>query len=163
MSEETNQSGSDSEGIANLRRQYEQLQKDLKARDDELAGFRAEKRQSSVADFLKGKGLDAEKASKAAKLYSGEDTSEDAVGKWFEDYGDVFGAVSPQTQQASENAAAAAQITDFAQTGSAPLAAASIDGKVIGDPVELDRIMRTTPVAKLVEMGWLPESALRSV
>jgi len=74
------------EGIKNLRKQFAALKKERDAEQEELNKFRLGARTASVTGFLKAKGI----PESAAKLYTGEDTSEDAVGKWLEEYRDVF-------------------------------------------------------------------------
>jgi len=72
----------DSEGIKNLRKQFAELKKERTAEQEELSKFRLGARTTSVSTILKAKGI----PESAAKLYTGEDTSEDAVGKWLEEY-----------------------------------------------------------------------------
>lgn len=145
-------SNTDSAGIANLRSQYDQLQKELKAANEELSGLRAEKRTSTVASVLKARGL----SEKAAALYSGDDTSEDAVGKWIEDYAEVFG-ITPASQQ-DQNTADAQRLTDVS-FGTQPTTATSPDGKIIGNIAEMQHLMETLPYEELVKRGWMPADA----
>lgn len=155
--DESNDSGA-GDGIASLRKQYEQTQKELKALREENLAFKAKERTSSVASILKSKGL----SEKAAALYSGDDTSEDAVNKWIEDFSDVFGVKSASATDQNSNDAQ--RVTDFASGGgNEPGSALTPDGKVLGNPAEMEQLMRTLPVEKLVEMGWLGKDALRSI
>lgn len=142
------------EGIKNLRKQYADTQKELKAALDELNSFRAAQRRESAADVFKAKGLDEAKAKAAAKLYSGEDVSEDAVGKWLDEYRDLF----PVTQGSTENdanannaarvAAASHGTADASGTGTTPVA--------LGDPFEIARLLETLPYDEQVKVLGMP-------
>lgn len=68
-------------GIADLRKQYDQLVKDNATIAAELKTLRGEKRSQTVSDYLKAKGKDPG----AARFYSDEDISDDKVSAWFED------------------------------------------------------------------------------
>ena len=83
---ETVDTQADSEGIKNLRKQFEQQQKELAEARKQLDEFNKAKRQETVAELLKAKGV----SPAAAKFYDGDDTSEDAVGKWVEAHADVL-------------------------------------------------------------------------
>ena len=142
---------SDSEGIKSLRKQFEAQKKELA----ELREFREkasrEQRQSSVAEVLKAKGIPAG----AAKFYDGDDTSEDAVGKWLEAHADVFQIKSPEGddgQQVDENAQAAKRVTTQSfgtTTNHAPLGRAM-------DPEEALRLIQTQPYEELEKLGLVP-------
>lgn len=153
MSEEI-ETTDDSDGIKNLRNQYEALKKELENSNKELASFRQQKRSGDVASILKAKGLEEAKAAKAASLYGGEDVSEDAVGKWLEDYGDVFG-VAANTSEQDQNTLNAERVTS-ASFGTQPTAGASTDGKIVGDISQMQHLMETLPYEKLQELGWMP-------
>lgn len=153
MSEE-NFSEEESEGIKSLRKAYDAQKKQLDEAMKELGTFRAERRQSSVADVLKAKGLPAS----AAKLYHGEDTSAEAVGKWIEEFADVFGTGS-QANENDQNAANAARVSG-ASGGTGSPVAPSGDAKspVLGDPAELMHAMQTLPYEELQRLGIMPPS-----
>lgn len=156
MSEE-NEVTNEGEGIKNLRKEFNALKEQLKVRDEEIAGLRAYKRERSVSDVLKAKGVEEKKAAKAAALYTGDDDSEDAVGKWLESYADVFG-ITANTNSGSENDAnaAAAERTSMASFGSLD-PGVSEAGPVVGDFAEMERAMRTLPYEELVKRGYLPD------
>ena len=145
MSDETELN--DSNGIANLRKQYEETQKALKEAQSELGQYRAEKRKASVAEVLKAKGL----PERAASLYSGEDTSEDAVGKWVEEYADVFGV----KQEEDPNAQAAERLAAASTGNSASIQNAG--KQVLGDPEAILHAIQTLPYDELVKLGYMPE------
>lgn len=161
MSEE-NGTPEESEGVKNLRKQYEEQAKALKAAQDELAGFRAERRTGSLAEVLKAKGLDEARAAQAAKLYSGEDVSEAAVGKWLEDFADVFGVTPNQSSQQPgrpDPTTQSVQRISDAQGGPADPITPFKPGEHIpvGDPEKMLHAINTLPYEKLVEMGYFPD------
>lgn len=151
MSDENDFTEDQGEGIKNLRKQYEALKK----QNDELLGqlttFQAEKRQSTVSEVLKAKGLPAT----AAKLYHGEDVSEEAVGKWLEEFADVFGVKSNENDANAQNAqrvsAASGGVADSIATG---------EGKqpILGNPEEIANAIKTLPYEELQRLGYMPAS-----
>lgn len=151
------ENSTDSEGIKNLRKQFEDQAKQLKAVNEQLAKYQSQERQSTVADILKAKGVNP----KAASLYSGEDVSEDAVSKWAQDYAEVFGAASASEgsgQQSDANAQAAARVAGA--TFSIPQSrAVATDGRVLGDPNEILHAIKTLPMEELVKLGYMPSEA----
>lgn len=154
MSEENDNLGDEGEGIKNLRKEFEALKKQNAEKDARLAQYEQRDRQSTVASVLKAKGL----SEKAAALYTGDDVSEDAVGKWVESYADVFG-VQAQTQQTSENDAnaQAAQRTAAAAFENAEPGFNNL-GQVFGDPEEAEKLMRSLPYEELQKRGWVPST-----
>lgn len=154
MSEENDDAqNGEGEGIKSLRKEFEALKKQLSAVQEENAGLKAEKRSRSVSEVLKAKGL----PEKAASLYSGDDASEEAVGKWIEEFGDVFGlkpneqAPNPQEQQIQRVQEAAFGQPNFT-TDTVPA-----NGQLIGDPVELLAQMKSLSYEQAVEQGLLPD------
>lgn len=152
-----NESSNEGEGIKNLRSQYEATQRELTEARERLSKFEAEHRQQTVAEVLKAKGLEGAKAAKAAALYSGDDASEDAVGKWLESYADVFNiqpagndAQAGNVQRVSE---ASFGTTDTNQNGPT--------GRVLGSPDEIGRAIQTLPMEELVRLGYMPKPGER--
>lgn len=147
------------EGIKNLRKEFEALKTQLKERDTELSGLRAEKRTRTVAEVLKAKGL----PEKAASLYNGDDASEEAVGKWIEDYGDVFGLKQGNQQSDAEQRQAAeiqrVQQAAFGQSPASNIGQAPAIAPFVVDPVEALNSMKTLTYEQLVEQGFLPNVA----
>jgi hypothetical protein len=137
------------DGIANLRKQLKELKKRDAERETELVKFRAEQRAGSVAEILKAKNIPAS----AAKLYTGEDTSPDAVGKWLEDFADVFN-IKPADPATDANAEAAKRVSD-ASYGSEQSTQKLSEG-VVGDLDEIQRLIDTQPYDELVKMGLMP-------
>ena len=154
MSEEF-EDGNDSDGIKSLRKAQKELNEQNAKLLEELKGYRVKDRANSVGSFLKEKGVNE----KAARLYAGEDTSEEALSKWYEEYSDLFSPV--EAAENDENALAAARIAgashgdvdnELPQAGVGP-------GKPIqvGDPNEALRNMKTLPYEELQRMGWVPK------
>jgi hypothetical protein len=137
------------EGVKNLRKQYDALKREQAAEREELNKLRAEKRSVSVAEILKAKNIPAS----AAKLYTGEDTSPDAVGKWLEDFADVFNIKAADTAT-DANAEAAKRVSD-ASYGSEQSTQKLSEG-VVGDLDEIQRLIDTQPYDELVKMGLMP-------
>jgi hypothetical protein len=159
MSDVDDDTQNDSEGVKNLRKQFEALQKQLTERDERLAKYEAAERQSGVVNALKAKGLDEAKASKLVKFYSGDDASEEAVGKWLEENADVFGVNAQQTTQVSDPNAANAQKVSNAAFGSASLNDNPAGTPhVIGDPSEIQRLYQTASIEQLQASGMLPKN-----
>jgi hypothetical protein len=152
MSEE-NDGAQEGEGIKNLRKEFDALKKQLTERDQELAGYKATERKRTVAEVLKAKGL----PEKAASLYNGDDASEEAVGKWLEDFGDVFGLTQQQDQQAAEQQAEINRLQQAA-FGQPPNVGQLPNGQqpFVVDPVEALQAMASLPYEQLVEQGYLP-------
>jgi len=147
---DTEENHEEGEGIKNLRNRVKAQEKELA----ELRAFREEaakaKRQESVAGVLKAKGIPAG----AAKFYDGEDTSEDAVGKWLEAHADVFQIKSAEDSgpRVDENALAAQRVTAQSfgtTTNHAPLGRAM-------DPEEALRLVQTQPYEELEKLGLVP-------
>jgi hypothetical protein len=146
MSDENDDMESESEGIKGLRKQYEAQAKELKEAQARLAELDKAKRQSSVADILTAKGVSAT----AAKFYSDDDVSEDAVGKWVEAHADVFGINKAETDNSTPdpNAEAARRVAE-ASFGTSP-DFASVVGRV-ADPEAAMRAIKTLPYEELVK------------
>lgn len=141
---------SDSNGIANLRKQYEEQKKQNDQLLAELNSFRSEKRQATVAEVLKAKGVPAA----AARLYQGDDVSEDAVGKWLEENADVFGAPS---RQVDPNEAAAARVAAASFGNTAGVQQDPAPGQVLGDPEQILHAINTLPYEELQKLGLMPK------
>jgi hypothetical protein len=139
------------EGVASLRKQYAALKKQLDERDTELGTLRAEKRKSTVAGILKAKGV----PEAAASLYNGEDVSDDAVGKWLENYADVFGVKQEAAPDANSQNAQRVSDASFGNSDDTGIGAT---GQMLGDPAELERLMRSLPYEELQKRGLVPAS-----
>lgn len=158
MSEDDDLGNEGGEGIKSLRKQYDTI----KAQNEELAKqlreFQAKERTSTVANVLKARGL----PETAAKLYTGDDTSEDAVGKWLDEFADVFGTQAAPQQQGAVDAGTAQAVTriaNAAQGSNGPVIGSNTAGQpVVGDPRELTHLIRTLPYEELQKRGLMPQS-----
>lgn len=144
------------EGIASLRKQYEQMKKELDAERAELNKYRTLERQKSVSDILKAKGV----SPAAAKFYQGDDTSEDAVGKWIEEHADVFGKPSDQSDDANDQNARNAQRVADTSHGNARSVQNGPDSNILGDPEELLRTIKNSSYEDLVKQGLMPQTGI---
>lgn len=146
------------EGIKNLRKQYETEKKQRAELEARLAAFEAKERAAQAVDIFKSKGLDDAKAKAAAKLYNGDDVSEDAVGKWLADFADLFPTADSSADDQNAQQAARVNAASFGT-----LAHDTQDGKTnlpLGDPSELHRLIQTLPRQELEKMGIIPADPL---
>lgn len=148
MSDEDNITD-DSDGIKSLRKAHEEAVKEAKQLREELAGFRNAQRQQTVAGVLKAKGL----PESAARLYSGDDTSEEAVGKWVDEYADIFGATrSGEVDDANTKNAARVAEASYGNVHSIQ----NTPGVNMGDPAEIEHAIKTLPYEELEKLGYMP-------
>lgn len=151
---ESNETGETGKG---LRAQLEKALADLQAEKAVADQFRTSQRTETVKGILKAKGV----PESAARLYTGDDVSDDAVGKWIDEYKDVFTG-APAGQQAGgagtvdPNAAAAQRVSD-ASYGNAQTPQAAGDNKILGAPEEILRALQTLPMDDLIKMGYMPK------
>ena len=152
--EEFDAQENDSEGIKSLRKEYQANKKALSEALEQLSKFQKVERQNAVAGVLKAKGI----PEGAAKFYDGDDTSEDAVGKWLEAHADVFQVKSteqeapPAQAQPDANTLAAMRVMQQSY-GQAPADA----GAHSVDPEEKLRLLNSLPTDELVKLGWIPD------
>lgn len=141
-----------------LRKQLEEALERQKAMESELAQFRAGRRESSVAEILKAKGI----PEKVAALYQDEDVSEAAVGKWADEYADVFGVTEGEGEQEQEqdpNSQAARRVSAASFGGGQQLQTDPAPGKVLGDPEKmLAALQGPTRLSykELQRLGYMP-------
>ncbi len=84
--------GSETSTLKDLRKQREDAVNEAKALKAQLAALQNQVRTQTVAGVLKDKGVPA----KVAKLVPADvEATEEAVVKWLEEFGDVFGAAAP--------------------------------------------------------------------
>ena len=129
-----------------------QLRKASKQKDKELQELRAQfenlskgQRERAIKDVLATRGVNSKIAS---FIPQDIDPTEESLSKWLDDYADVFGFESSQTQ-ASPNvdpaqAAAYKRMTNTADSGSAPEHNADIMQKLMNanSREELDEVIR---------------------
>ncbi len=105
-----------------------QLRKATKAKDKELAELKAQfeslnkaQRERAIKDALASRGVNSKIA---AFIPQDIDPTEESVSKWLEDYSDVFGIESNQTQATPNvnpaDAAAYKRMTNTVETGVSP-------------------------------------------
>lgn len=158
MSDLDENGAEESEGIKNLRKQYEAIAKQNKELTEQLGMYQAKERSNTVGDILKAKGF----SPKAATFYTADDVSEDAVGKWVEEHGDVLvkeatsnGESNSQQRVQDANALAAQRLIGEAQPDALGIAAPAGNNN-LGDPQEVLRAIQTLPMAELQKLGYMP-------
>ena len=106
--------------VGQLRKVNRTLEKRAKELEQELSGLKTQTRQRTVKDVLQVKGLNP----KIAPLIPQDiEPSDEALMKWIEDYGDVFGIQTPTEEKPAEKSPeikAQARINNIVATGTAP-------------------------------------------
>jgi hypothetical protein len=111
--DEYEQNGSDL--VKDLRKQLRDKSRELDDLTKELGQFREQARKATVSDVLSKRGINPKVA---AFIPSDVEATEDAVSKWLDEYGDVFGAAQqgePAAQEATPQAQAQSTVTDEQQ------------------------------------------------
>jgi hypothetical protein len=90
----------DSNDIPQLRKANKQKDKQLKEIQAELAELRKEKRERTIKETLSSRGVNPKIA---AFIPQDIDLTEESLSNWLNEYGDVFGVESQQSNQASSN------------------------------------------------------------
>jgi hypothetical protein len=106
--------------VGQLRKVNRTLEKRAKELEQELAGLKSQTRQRTVKDVLQAKGLNPKIA---ALIPQDIEPSDEALMKWIEDYGDVFGIQTPTEEKPAEKSPeikAQARINNIVATGTAP-------------------------------------------
>lgn len=106
--------------VGQLRKVNRTLEKRAKELEQELAGLKTQTRQRTVKDVLQAKGLNPKIA---ALIPQDIEPTDEALGKWVEDYGDVFGIQTPTEEKPVEKSPeikAQARINNMVATGTAP-------------------------------------------
>jgi hypothetical protein len=106
--------------VGQLRKVNRTLEKRAKELEQELAGLKTQTRQRTVKDVLQAKGLNPKIA---ALIPQDIEPSDEALMKWVEDYGDVFGIQTPTEEKPAEKSPeikAQARINNIVATGTAP-------------------------------------------
>lgn len=147
MSDQFEDEENDSEGIRNLRKQFDAQAKELKELREFREGVERQKRSDNVAGVLKAKGVNPA----AAKFYTADDTSDEAINKWLEENGEVFGV--PKTEQSADEQNAERVINN--SYGPAPVGEANVSSP-LGNIEQLRELYRTHSLEELQRMGKLP-------
>ena len=128
-----------------------QLRKASKQKDKELAELRSQfeslskgQRDRTIKDALTSRGINPKIAS---FIPQDIDPTEESVSKWLEDYADVFGIETSQTQTPNVNPADAAaykRMTNSADSGASPEHNGDIMQKLMNanSKEELDEVIR---------------------
>jgi len=106
--------------VGQLRKVNRTLEKRAKELEQELAGLKSQTRQRTVKDVLQAKGLNPKIA---ALIPQDIEPTDEALGKWVEDFGDVFGIQTPTEEKPAEKSPeikAQARINNMVATGTAP-------------------------------------------
>lgn len=147
MSEEN-----DSEGIAGLRKQYEEQKKALDTLLKENEELKTEKRNQSVTELFKAKGL----PETAAKHFHGE-VSEDAVVAFATDLGLLKAdEASNENNQSDANADAARRLSQNSGGSQGLNISPGPGGRVLGSPQEIQLALDTLNYKELVDLGLMP-------
>ena len=110
--------------VKQLRRVNRTLEKRLKELEVETNTYKSQTRQRTVKDVLASKGINPKVA---AFIPQDIEITEEAVSKWLDEYGDVFGVKTEETSKESNSASnvnpalqAQKRINDVVSSGEAP-------------------------------------------
>jgi hypothetical protein len=100
--------------VKKLRKQVDNLSKQLKERDDQIAEFETYSHEASVGEILESFGLNPRIAT---FIPSEVEADEDAIAEWLNEYGDAFGITAVDETEAGyepdPDAQAFEQMSDF--------------------------------------------------
>lgn len=117
--------------VKQLRKVNRALEKRLKEIEVEASTLKTQTRQRVVKDVLTAKGVNPKVA---AFIPQDVEASEEAVAKWLDDYGDVFGIKSEpnkeETQAPNPALQASTRINDVMSSGQAPAYDDDVMGKI---------------------------------
>ena len=116
---DTDSSGNDL--VKQLRKQLKAKEKELSEKDSALNNLSKTQRERAIKDALASRGVNGKIA---AFIPQDIDPTEESVSKWLEDYSDVFGIESNQTQATPNvnpaDAAAYKRMTNTVESGVSP-------------------------------------------
>jgi len=116
---DTDSSGNDL--VKQLRKQLKAKEKELSEKDSALNNLSKTQRERAIKDARASRGVNSKIA---AFIPQDIDPTEESVSKWLEDYADVFGYESNQTQATPNvnpaDAAAYKRMTNTVETGVSP-------------------------------------------
>ena len=140
---DTDSSGNDL--VKQLRKQLKAKEKELSEKESALTNLSKTQRERAIKDALASRGVN----SKIAVFIPQDiDPTEESVSKWLEDYADVFGYESNQTQATPNvnpaDAAAYKRMTNTVETGVSPEHNDNIMQKLMNanSREELDEVIR---------------------
>jgi hypothetical protein len=98
--------------VKKLRKQVDQLSKQLKERDSQLEEYQTYSHEAAIGEVLESFGLNPRIA---AFIPSDIEADEDAVAEWLNEYGDAFGITAVDESESYEDPDAQAfeQMSDF--------------------------------------------------
>ena len=135
--------GSGTDLVKKLRKQIDQLSKQVKERDEILAEFTTLSHEASVGEILEGFGLNPRIA---AFIPEDVEADEDAIAEWLNEYGDAFGieAVEDASYQEDPSAQIHEQMSDFEQGGSDPFVGQDLASRIANasSPEELTNLLK---------------------
>jgi len=140
---DTDSSGNDL--VKQLRKQLKAKEKELSEKESALNNLSKTQRERAIKDALASRGVNGKIA---AFIPQDIDPTEESVSKWLEDYADVFGYESNQTQATPNvdpaDAAAYKRMTNTVETGVSPEHNDNIMQKLMNanSREELDEVIR---------------------
>ena len=140
---DTDSSGNDL--VKQLRKQLKAKEKELSEKESALTNLSKTQRERAIKDALASRGVNSKIA---AFIPQDIDPTEESVSKWLEDYADVFGYESNQTQATPNvnpaDAAAYKRMTNTVETGVSPEHNDNIMQKLMNanSREELDEVIR---------------------
>jgi len=97
--------------VKKLRKQVDQLSKQLKERDSQLEEYQTYSHEAAIGEVLEGFGLNPRIA---AFIPSDIEADEEAVAEWLNEYGDAFGITAVDESESEDpDAQAFEQMSDF--------------------------------------------------
>ena len=140
---DTNDSSNDL--VKQLRKAAKQKDKELQELRSQFEGLNKAQRERAIKDALASRGVNSKIAS---FIPQDIDPTEESVSKWLEDYADVFGIETSQTQATPNvnpaDAAAYKRMTNSADSGASPEHNGDIMQKLMNanSKEELDEVIR---------------------
>ena len=140
---DTDSSGNDL--VKQLRKQLKAKEKELSEKESALTNLSKTQRERAIKDALASRGVNSKIA---AFIPQDIDPTEESVSKWLEDYADVFGIETSQTQATPNvnpnDAAAYKRMTNSADSGVSPEHNGDIMQKLMNanSKEELDDVIR---------------------
>ena len=130
--------------VKQLRKAAKQKDKELQELKSQFEGLNKAQRERAIKDALASRGVNSKIAS---FIPQDIDPTEESVSKWLEDYADVFGIETSQTQTPNVNPADAAaykRMTNSADSGVSPEHNGDIMQKLMNanSKEELDEVIR---------------------
>lgn len=108
----------EAQGPANLRKALKKAEREAKAMREELEALRSQQRQQNVKSVLEQKGVNP----KIAALLPSDVDSPEKIDSWLNEYADVFGALTRQSDDLADNpdVIASRRIDNAVSTASTP-------------------------------------------